>query len=77
MGHQKPCDPVAKSFRQIALDDQDLAAPCQLRFGARELIGVSRQKRHFPAFARDLDRLSIKRKRLRHARETENRHRDL
>src|SRR5204863_7214694 len=46
-----------RTFTQIALDGEDFAAARrQLRFGALELIGVPRQKRHFPAFARDLSR---------------------
>src|SRR5437763_16245550 len=44
-----------RTFKQIALDREDFAAAQrQLRFGALELIRVPRQKRDFPAFARDL-----------------------
>jgi hypothetical protein len=46
-----------RTFKQIALDGEDFAAAGrQLCFGALKLIGVPRQNRHFPAFARDLAR---------------------
>src|SRR5437868_14257707 len=46
-----------RTFKQIALDGENFtAARRQLLFGALELIGVSRQMRHYPTVIRNLSR---------------------